>query len=129
MDIFALLSNISDTKKPHTLNKGDDFSQMMILKWLSFASPLYCSLLNDIVNTKYQSFTGDNQMLFDYLRVILPKKKLGKINYIKKQPAPAVNDTTNNLIHSLSSGLQISKREAKELMDSFPELQKNYIEK
>jgi hypothetical protein len=103
-------------KKP--LRKTDiDYSSnyniYLINRWLSMYSPDLCNIVNSTVNTfgKYLSKQEHYNLLYN----LIGKCSKKKINYIKKAKQNSKDDLES--INEIADMLEISPREAKELID------------
>lgn len=118
--IFDVLKDITHLKPTYQLTPSDEFAPYMVQRWLSFIHPTFCNLINSVYNDKINAFS-DNQQLYDFLKCIIPKKTINKINYIKK--AKNVEDSKHEgIIEELANSLELPKREVRTMISLFPEI-------
>jgi hypothetical protein len=118
--IFNLLDDIF-YKKPDYILQGDDhFDSYMVQRWISMQNPLYAHFINVIYNKRHGAFS-DDQMMYDFLKAIIPKKKMGFAKYIKKE-TKTEQPKNSSVVEDLARTLQISKREVKTYLELFPDL-------
>lgn len=115
---FDILDDVLYRKPNYKLEPGDEFSSFMLQRWISMANPVYCNFVNAVYNVNHSAFE-DDQMVYDFLKCIFPKKYVGRIPYIKKE-AKAESSKNKSVIEDLAKSLQISQREAKEYLELFP---------
>lgn len=120
-NIFKFIEDVLYNKPKYKIEPADEFSSYMLQRWISMANPVYCDFINKIYNVNHEGFE-DDQMVYDYLKCIFPKKYL-RISYIKKE-AGAAASKNKLIIEDLAKSLQISQREAKEYLDLFPDVAK-----
>jgi len=121
----------SDFTRDILLNKthcdiaeGDNFIPFLVQKYLSGVSPEHCNLINDILNMKL-SVWCDEQNVYDFLKCFIPKKKGCYFKYFGKS---ADKKPSKVDIDALALSLEISKRQVIDMLEYFPELEKNLIE-
>lgn len=118
-----LAKDILCDKEFSELAPCDNFVPFLIQKYISGVHPTYCNLINDTLNNKLHSW-NDCQEIYDFLKCLIPKKncryRYFGINHEEKE-------TSLDLI-SLSSVLEISIKELKQILEMFPELEKNLKE-
>lgn len=124
-NIFQLTSDVLYTKPAYKLEASDIFSSFMLQRWISMANPVYCNFINAVYNVNHQGFE-DDQMVYDFLKCVFPKKYIGKIEYIKKAEKDKTASKNQNVIEELAKGLNISQREVKEYFELFPKDLKEY---
>jgi hypothetical protein len=111
MTIFDYLNDILFTKKEKSFQNVEDegdFQPFLVNRWISMYSPELSYLINESSN-KYHSVFTDKRDLFRFIKVIIPKMKRKRINYIKK-----VKKDTEDIQESidlLARNLEISKKE------------------
>ena len=120
--IFNLLDDIFHKKPDYLLQDDDQFDSYMIQRWISMQNPTYAHFVNEIFNKRHEAFC-DDQMSFDFLKKMFPKKFMGFAKYIKKETKtePSKNAI---VVEDLAKTLQISKREVKAFLELFPDLGK-----
>lgn len=90
----------------------DSYTPYLINRWLSFINPHLAQFVNEF-NDK--TFLEDKEMHYKAMISTLPKiRNIPKINYIKKTKIETVEEDNRILI--LANSMEISKREAKELL-------------
>ncbi len=125
--IFDLLDDISYNKPDYKLEASDDFNKFMICRWLSMVSPQYSYIINEIYNVKHKAFTSD-QMLFDTLKVLLPKVRIGRIQFLKKGAAANKKSKNEDIVSILADSWELSKNEVKQIIETVPEIAEFYKE-
>lgn len=123
-NIFQFVDDVLFVKPKYKIEAGDEFSSFMLQRWISMANPVYCNFINSIYNTNYTGFE-DDQMVYDYLKCLFPKKNVGRIPYIKKE-ASTNTDKNTKIIEDIAKALQISQREVREFFEMFPKDLKDY---
>jgi len=83
-------------------------------------SPVYAALINDLYNTQHKAFE-DTQMVYEYMKTVLPKKYIGKVNYLKKGVEKKKAGKEEEFVERMAKVMQISKREVRELLALYPE--------
>lgn len=123
--VFELLRDIHFDKSDYKLAPDDEFNPYMICRWISMVSPVYAAIINQIYNENYKAFS-DKQMLFDYLKIVLPKKNIFKVDYIKKQTAKIdKNDASLDELKYLADVLEIPIHKLKDILRYNPEIKIN----
>jgi hypothetical protein len=111
VNIFSQLKDVIQTKSGKLLEDFDtyqDFQPYLLCRWISMHNPHFAVLLNDTLNMCYPGITTKDQW-YQLLVSIIPKDRYKYIKYIKKNKKE--KNQNDNIIESLSSILQISKRE------------------
>jgi len=110
-------------KKPdqYTLTNSDEFSPYMVQRWASMESPEICTLLNSVYNQRQTAFP-DNQMVYDYLKALLPKKRWRKLIYFKKEKKVGDASKEETALTLAASVLELSKAEIREMLEIFPNI-------
>ena len=119
-NIFELLSDIHNTKPNYTLTCADEFSSFMACRWISMVSPVYAALINDLYNVQHKAFE-DNQMVYDFMKTVMPKKYIGKVNYLKKGVEKKKAGKEEEFVERMANVMEIYKREVRELLELYPE--------
>jgi hypothetical protein len=115
---FEHIYNIINKKDDCQLVVGEDFVPYMVQRWISMISPEMAFVMNETSNAISPAMQ-DKQMWLDYFLTVVPKIGYKKISYLKK-PKSAPNQDVSDL----ASLLQISCREAKEMIELDPKLKK-----
>lgn len=110
-------------KKP--LNKADieyssSYNIYLINRWLSMYSSDLCNIVNSTIN-RYGSNISKKEH-YEFLYNLISKSSKKKINYIKKTKQNLKEDL--DYINEIADMLEISHREAKELIDLESDLNK-----
>lgn len=113
---FELLDNILRDKKDYQLMPCDDFNSWLIQKYISFHSPNYAYLVNELSNRWF--LTLDDQQKFDLLKLILPKTGKTKIKWMAPKKEKKSSPTKLNEVANL---LQISRRELQDMLEVCPD--------
>jgi hypothetical protein len=116
-NIFTFIEDVLYNKPKYKIEPDDEFSSFMLQRWISMANPTYCNFINAIYNINHLGFE-DDQMVYDYLKCVFPKKYM-RISYIKKE-ASATASKNKTIIEDVAKSLQISQREVKEYFELFP---------
>lgn len=119
--VFDILHDVSYAKPDYKLQASDDFNIFMLCRWISFVSPQFSYIINEIYNTKHKTFT-DDQAIYDSLKLFLPKIKFGKINFMKKTPKDKTKSNNEDLILMMCDSLELSRREVVDILETEPEL-------
>jgi len=109
----------------HDISPCDNFVPFLVQKYISGISPTHCSLINDLLNTKL-SHWNSSQEIYDFLKIIIPKTKVGYIKYYRS--SKEVNNKNKVDIQYFSDLLEISKKEVLEMLNNFPEIEKTLLE-
>ena len=125
--IFDIIKDINEVKDTsYQLSSSDDFRIFLVMKYLSFISPEYCNLINLVINEK--SFkVMDDQMEFDFLKKVLPKRHVGFIKYMKK-PLNKEDSKHDNICATLAQNLNLSKKEIRMMTEIIPDLLEQFEE-
>lgn len=116
---------ILTSSEQNILETSDSFVPFLIQKYISGVSPEHCVLVNSTLNTKIANWT-DNQEVFNFLKIIIPKKKKALFKYFGKKALPTTDNKID--IDYLAENLELPVHEVKELFDIFPELCENFKE-
>lgn len=125
-DIFELNKDMLFNKPVYKLTPSDDCIPYMHQRWISFIDPGYCNLLNDIYNNQVGAF-ADHQQFYDFLKCILPRKKVFKIKYMKKNKVKA-ESSNETAVEELAATWELPKKEVREILTVCPELLKSFKE-
>lgn len=109
--LFDIINDIVHYKSKNILELDDnekEFNGYMINRWLSMYSDNYSIIINDTTNKYYSNFKSKKDH-YEFLCSILPKGKIQRINYLKKDKAE--NKVDKKVIEFLSKNLQLSQRE------------------
>ena len=111
MTIFDYLKDIVVTKKGDLIL--DQYVPYMVNRWLSFINPTVLSCINQV----NKSVLLENKELhYKTMLAIFPKMKyIPRISYVKKIKEEKEGEEDNRL-QALAQQLEISKREASELL-------------
>lgn len=126
-NVFQIVDDIVfKAPAPYKLGASDEFNPYMVQRWISMESPESCDMVNLLYNRRQTGF-ADNQMVHDYLRLVLPKRSRHKISYLKKEKITekSKNDAAITLAASV---LEISKKEVMELVKLRPDMLESYAE-
>jgi len=123
--VFELLTDIHYNKPDYALSKSDQFSAYMICRWISMVSPEYCVVINEIYNKKWDAFM-DDQMIFDYLKLVLPKRKIYGTKYIKRSKPVTSKKTDDAIIKHIATMWQRTTDEVKNILQFYPEAIKDW---
>ena len=85
--IFYFINDILSYKQGDLLNNIDDessYNAYMINRWLSMYSPQLATIVNYTTNNYYSIFHTKRDH-YNFLLSIIPKVKIFRIQYIKKQ--------------------------------------------
>lgn len=121
--LFNILDDITYLKPKYELLPSDEFSPYMIQRYLSMISPEYNELINIAFNDKVIE-SLDRQMLYDFLKCLIPKKNCGRIKYIKRTDYDKKSEE-NEVCSQIAKSMELSKREVKMMLDIIPDLFKN----
>ena len=108
--IFNFINDILSYKQGDLLNNIDDessYNAYMINRWVSMYSPQLATIVNYTTNNYYSIFHTKNDH-YKFLLSIIPKVKIFRIQYIKKQTKESEYGQT---IAHLAENLELSKRE------------------
>jgi hypothetical protein len=117
MNIFNHIKNITTGKKPYLGDEG--WNNWMINRWLSMDQD-YCEVVNMIQKNTW-AMKGEH--LYNLYKDLLPKQKV-YLKYIKSQNTKKYD---NDEVESIQIYFEISKKEAKEYIDSLPKEEVEYI--
>jgi len=108
--LFEYIKDITTYKKGNL--PLDDYIPYLINRWLSFITPQICGAINESVNS-----LGNFDKLQHYklLLRLYPKSKVPFISYVKKVKEEKTKE--DNKIDMLASNMEMSKREAKLLLE------------
>jgi len=120
--IFNLMDDIFFKKPEYVIQTDDQFDPYMVQRWISMHNPTYAHFINEIFNKRHEAFE-DSQMLYDFLKLMFPKKHMGFPKYIKKETKSEPSKNVS-VIEDLATSMQISKREVKMFLELFPEISK-----
>jgi hypothetical protein len=114
---FDIIDNVLFRKKDLELLVGDDCSQWVINKGISFHSTVLTQFINTTANI-YGKYLEPQQYI-DYINTIIPKTQYRKIEWLKsektiKTPIPNITQ--------LAEYYECSQREIKELFTNFPDM-------
>ena len=115
--IFDTLNDIIQYKSKTVLDIPDnekEYSGYMINRWLSMYSDTYSIIINETTNKYYNNFKTKKEQ-YVFLCTILPKNKITRINYFKKDKAE--DKTDKKVVEFLAKQLQISQREILQYID------------
>lgn len=121
--MFEHLKHLIQTKKvlKEDLVMDTSFTPFMAQRWLSMHSDEYCVSINESTNKLYQGLSDKNHW-YMMLQTLVPCNSYKFIKYIKKtKNKQNVNDKYMNFV---AENLQISKREALEIIESNPSILK-----
>lgn len=109
--LFDTINDILYYKQGNQLDSIDnekEYSGYMINRWLSMYSDNIAILVNETTNRFYNNFTTKKEQ-YTFLCKILPKSRIKRIEYLKKEKAETKID--DKVISFLAKNLQLSKRE------------------
>lgn len=109
--IFDIINDIVHYKSKNLLEIPDnekEYSGFMVNRWLSMYSDNYSIIINETTNKYYSNFKIKKDH-YEFLCNIIPKGKIQRIQYLKKDKAETKID--KKVIEFLSKNLQISQRE------------------
>ena len=115
--IFDTLNDIIQYKSKTVLDIPDnekEYSGYMINRWLSMYSDTYSIIINETTNKYYNNFKTKKEQ-YVFLCTILPKNKITRINYFKKDKTEEKTD--KKVVEFLAKQLQISQREILQYID------------
>lgn len=117
IDNFEIIDNVLFRKKPLDLLLGDECSQWVVNKGISFYSSSMVQYINATSNVYGKCL--DSQQFVDYLNLIIPKVKYKKTEWLKN----AKNQKTKiPELAQLAAHYECSQRELLEVYACFPEL-------
>ena len=116
MTIFDYIKDIIVTKRGNL--PLDQYVPFFINRWLSFINPDVCNAVS-VFNSK--QLLENKEMHYKIMLSAFPKlTRCPRINYIKKiKEAP---QETDKLAFAVSQKLEISQREAKEILETLSDL-------
>lgn len=109
--IFDIINDIVHYKSKNLLEIPDnekEYSGYMVNRWLSMYSDNYSIIINETTNKYFSNFKIKKDH-YEFLCNIIPKGKIQRIQYLKKDKAETKID--KKVIEFLSKNLQISQRE------------------
>jgi len=109
--IFDIINDIVHYKSKNLLEIPDnekEYSGYMVNRWLSMYSDNYSIIINETTNKYYSNFKNKKDH-YEFLCNIIPKGKIQRIQYLKKDKAE--NKIDKKVVEFLSKNLQISQRE------------------
>lgn len=109
--LFDIINDIVHYKSKNLLEIPDnekEYSGYMVNRWLSMYSDNYSIIINETTNKYYSNFKIKKDH-YEFLCNIIPKGKIQRIQYLKKDKAETKID--KKVIEFLSKNLQISQRE------------------
>lgn len=109
--IFDIINDIVHYKSKNLLEIPDnekEYSGFMVNRWLSMYSDNYSIIINETTNKYYSNFKIKKDH-YEFLCNIIPKGKIQRIQYLKKDKAETKID--KKVVEFLSKNLQISQRE------------------
>jgi hypothetical protein len=116
--------DILSTKNHKDISPCDHFIPYLVQKYISGASPEHCNLINTILNSRLQVWK-DDQEIYDFLKCFIPKKKSSYFTYFGNKNKEKESKVD---LDSLSSALEISKKEINDMIQYFPELEESFKE-
>jgi hypothetical protein len=116
--------DILSTKNHKDISPCDHFIPYLVQKYISGASPEHCNLINTILNSRLQVWK-DDQEIYDFLKCFIPKKKSSYFTYFGSKNKEKESKVD---LDSLSSALEISKKEINDMIQYFPELEESFKE-
>jgi hypothetical protein len=114
---FDIIDNVLFRKKDLELLVGDDCSQWVINKGISFHSTVLAQFINTTANI-YGKYLEPQQYI-DYINTIIPKTQYRKIEWLKSEKT--IKTPIPN-IAQLAEYYECSQREIKELFTDFPDM-------
>ena len=116
--------DILSNKDFSELHPCDKFVPFLVQKYISGVHPVYCNLLNDLLNNKLSTW-NDDQEIYDLLKCVIPKKDDCRYRYFGSK-----NEQKEYKIDlkSISNNLEISIKELKEMIDYFPDIENSFKE-
>lgn len=119
-----LAKDILCNKEFSELSPCDNFVPFLVQKYISGVHPAYCNLINDLTNNKLLTW-NDSQEIYDLFKCVIPKKSDCGYRYFggKNEHKEYKID-----LESISNNLEISIKEFKEMLEYFPDLEKNLKE-
>lgn len=109
-------------KRRVTIREGESVSKYMIQRWISFRSPEVSALLNETTNQLYNVL--DEQMMVDFLHVILPVKTNRLPKYLKKEKTNKTKGLSKDELSVIARNFEISVRELKQILKDNPDVEK-----
>lgn len=111
---FEIIDDITYKKPSYQLLPNDECNPMMIQRWISFIDPVYINFVNELYNMRHGGF-DDSQQFYDFMKCVVPRKKVGKIKYISKTRKNET-DANENVVTELAHNLEISKSDARDIL-------------
>jgi hypothetical protein len=114
--LFDTLNDIIYYKTEKQLDipeNEQEYSAYMINRWLSMHSGNYSVIVNETVNKYYGNFTTKKDH-YKFLCKVLPKDKIKRVEYLKKDKATKVDKTP---IKFLAKNLELSEREVTQYIE------------
>lgn len=123
---FDIVNEILFTKKTERLLPGEEPNQFLVNKIISYQSPVFCQLVNNTSNIYYNVLDG--QQMVDFLRVIFPKNRWKKLEWLmpKKDKEKKVLDSP--AITQLCENMEISRKDLNAALEIFPDALKGLVE-
>lgn len=118
MSVFDFLNDIIAKKKGAMLDDPDNmlmFNHFLLQRWCSFYSESFTELLNTTSNRLYPVLEN-KETWYKFLLTIIPKSRIKKISYIKKekkQPKPQAKQA----LEFIAKNCELSKREVREYVE------------
>ena len=125
-NVFDCAKDVLQYKKPYQLSNEDDANFFMLQRICSMASPLHCMIVNEITNQQHEVFSDDEQLLYDYYRLVLPKHTKYS-EYMKK--TPSVPNKHKETILLIAREWNLSPRKVSDLIEINPNILKEFEEK
>ena len=122
--MFTHLKDLIQTKAPlkQNMELDADFNPYMAQRWLSMYNKDFATIINYTTNSSYPALV-DKNMWYKLLQTCIPCNPNRYIKYIKKnKKEKTIND---NVLSFVSANMEISKREALELLTQDKSLLKN----
>ena len=102
----------------------DNFAPFLVQKYISGISPAHCNLINTVLNGKLGEWR-DPQEIYNLLKILLPKNKEVSYRYFGKASDKKEYKVD---IEALAESLELPKKEIIEMLNYFPELEKELID-
>lgn len=125
MFVFDFVNDIIAKKRGTLLDDPDNislFNHFLLQRWCSFYSESFVKLLNETSNRLY-SVLENKETWYKFLLTIIPKSRIKKISYIKKEKKQPKQQTKQALTF-LAKSKELSIREVREYSE-FLELDLN----
>ena len=121
---FDITNDILFTKKNERLLPGDDPNPFLINKIISYQNPAFCQLVNNTTNVYHGVL--DTQQFVDFLRLVFPKNKWKRLDWIAPKKEKAKVNLETPIINQLCQNMEISKKELEGALEIFPDVLKSY---